>query len=627
VNVAGGPAQCPAPGCGSTPPPTCPDGQVMQDGVCVPKPPPQPGEVPAIGVAVGDGTGLLRIHQNQYVKLNDPAGTRFNVFGCVACCDAWGKVQNQLWPGVSPGFIDACGAYGGNLYHWRMGPWGVWCADGDTCGETDWWGIGGPYLNGTEAPSRGDGSLQWNPKFWETFRQSLFYAGGWGAAPYGHPKRYVEVVVNDTWYIKHCEWKDGVECVWPQSEIHAAFVGERSPQQERLIRKVVAESCDMDNVIYATGNEEDEVPAGGSLYQWYVTIVRDEETKCATKKVHLIGTGSSKSGIAADYSITHANAPVTGPCNGRLCMNNEHNPEKEVAEEAFRFQKALDAGQAYHAWRAGAKDAKWEERLSVFRDIFNGGGSNACFAPPSEPADDWEWHDRTYRSAETKITEAVENAKRTVGNPCGQMGPSDTWIDPEAAFGKQFETIAAVAEQVRAQGFCASGPWGDALAVTRKDGLIEERHIVAFGTGCFTSDPEVNPKSYWRWLKGMPPQPPAEGACTNPDPIPIAKFNVKEHTKGPNKTVVDSTPIVRSASYCASIGFTDGRGECPVRMEGDPARPTCEAQVVGVPQWTGPGAVSAENAYQYWVPRGVLGTATVCTSTAPKVCGSVEMTP
>jgi hypothetical protein len=93
---------------------------------------------------------------------------------------------------------------------------------------------------------------------------------------------------------------------------------------------------------------------------------------------------------------------------------------------------------------------------------------------------------------------------------------------------------------------------------------------------------------------------------------------------------VDSTPIIHNAAYCKAIGFTDGRLDCPVRMEGDPLRLVCETVVVGTPQWSGPGRVSPENVYQYWVPRGTAGLATVCTQVeafGPVVCGALEVTP
>ena len=89
----------------------------------------------------------------------------------------------------------------------------------------------------------------------------------------------------------------------------------------------------------------------------------------------------------------------------------------------------------------------------------------------------------------------------------------------------------------------------------------------------------------------------------------------------------DSTPLVGPASYCAAIGFTDGRTRCPVRQEGATDRSACETDAVGRPLWSGPGQVDPANQYSWWVPRGTGGTVSVCASKHPNVCGSVEVEP
>lgn len=57
-------------------------------------------------------------------------------------------------------------------------------------------------------------------------------------------------------------------------------------------------------------------------------------------------------------------------------------------------------------------------------------------------------------------------------------------------------------------------------------------------------------------------------------------MNVQQ--RGDNRWLLDSTPLVGpDASYCAKIGFTDGRSFCPVRVEGSPEREACELLVTG----------------------------------------------
>jgi hypothetical protein len=68
--------------------------------------------------------------------------------------------------------------------------------------------------------------------------------------------------------------------------------------------------------------------------------------------------------------------------------------------------------------------------------------------------------------------------------------------------------------------------------------------------------------------------------CGSPLPPPLARFNVKVHIKGAASTVLDSTPLVDDAAYCAKVGFPD-RSVCPVRPEGNPQRAACELYIVG----------------------------------------------
>jgi len=79
-----------------------------------------------------------------------------------------------------------------------------------------------------------------------------------------------------------------------------------------------------------------------------------------------------------------------------------------------------------------------------------------------------------------------------------------------------------------------------------------------------------------------PDIPPAESGCRKPYPPPISRFNSKVHYKQRDYWMLDSTPIVGpDANYCRAIGYTDGRGYCPVRPEGAPDRVACEFWRVG----------------------------------------------
>jgi len=116
-------------------------------------------------------------------------------------------------------------------------------------------------------------------------------------------------------------------------------------------------------------------------------------------------------------------------------------------------------------------------------------------------------------------------------------------------------------------------------------------------------------------------------------------INVKVHIRGPNFWTLDSTPIVHDREYCAKIGFTDGRVDCPVRQEGAPDRVACETYSVGVaadtgrpgPTWTRNGAYCTgepsdcenheDNQYLLWAKGSGLYKA--CSKDG--VCGSVQV--
>jgi hypothetical protein len=132
--------------------------------------------------------------------------------------------------------------------------------------------------------------------------------------------------------------------------------------------------------------------------------------------------------------------------------------------------------------------------------------------------------------------------------------------------------------------------------------------------------------------------PPVGSGCGQPYPPPIAKFRARVYVRNDDFWTLDSTPIVGpNAAYCRRVGYTDGRAECPVRPDGHPERPACEAWRVGTaqdtgrpgPTWTRDGQFCAgresgcahhpDNPYQ--ILDFVGGTYRVCASNG--VCAEV----
>ncbi len=137
----------------------------------------------------------------------------------------------------------------------------------------------------------------------------------------------------------------------------------------------------------------------------------------------------------------------------------------------------------------------------------------------------------------------------------------------------------------------------------------------------------------------QPTPPPSNGGCGNPLPPPVERMNTKIHIRGPNRYTLDTTPLVHDREYCAKIGFTDGRIDCPVRTEGSPDRLACEVYAIGKAADTGrPGPTWTRNG------KFCTGAATDCANhddnqfllfamgggyyeacTASRVCGGVQV--
>lgn len=148
---------------------------------------------------------------------------------------------------------------------------------------------------------------------------------------------------------------------------------------------------------------------------------------------------------------------------------------------------------------------------------------------------------------------------------------------------------------------------------------------------------------------GPPPTPPPDptptptpgsGSCGAPNPGPLSKIDAKIHIRGPNRYILDTTPLVGpDAAYCKLIGFTDGRRYCPPRVEGHPERPLCDGMLMGRakdtgrigPTWTIDGSPctldrGCENHVdnQFSVFAYKSGFYEACAESG--VCGSVQVT-
>jgi hypothetical protein len=117
----------------------------------------------------------------------------------------------------------------------------------------------------------------------------------------------------------------------------------------------------------------------------------------------------------------------------------------------------------------------------------------------------------------------------------------------------------------------------------------------------------------------------------------VTRIQIKRHAVGNDIEVLDSTPLVGpDQTYCAAVGFTDGRSFCAVRRENNPERVPCESWVMGNaadtgrpgPTWRNPrnqfctggdsGCTNHENQYSVIVSK--TGTYSACGRNG--ACGS-----
>jgi hypothetical protein len=146
---------------------------------------------------------------------------------------------------------------------------------------------------------------------------------------------------------------------------------------------------------------------------------------------------------------------------------------------------------------------------------------------------------------------------------------------------------------LRAAGLCSERDADDAFQQTIRvkdsadfsedyDVILSSGHMRR-GTGAYRQS--CNPSSFP--VDRAEDAPPIGSGCGRPYPPPVTRFNCKVHLRGEVYTL-DSTPLVGpDVAYCTSIGFTDGRSLCPVRVEGAPDREACENWRVGQAKDTG----------------------------------------
>ena len=242
------------------------------------------------------------------------------------------------------------------------------------------------------------------------------------------------------------------------------------------------------------------------------------------------------------------------------------------------------------------------------------------------------------RRANTELLAEVEAAMDALIQQKPQIFDLNDEYAPETRAYKVLDKEAymnGLVANLRAAGLCSERDADDALQQTIRaknaaeysedfDVLLSSGHMRR-GAGTYrqTCTPSIFP------VDRSADAPPIGSGCGRPYPPVVTRFQCKVHLKGPVYTL-DSTPLVGpDVAYCASIGFTDGRSICPVRVEGAEDRLACENWRVGKakdtgrygPTWTkadgsyctGPDSGCENNPdsqYQLWTYRSGTYTAT-----------------
>ncbi len=180
--------------------------------------------------------------------------------------------------------------------------------------------------------------------------------------------------------------------------------------------------------------------------------------------------------------------------------------------------------------------------------------------------------------------------------------------------------------ELRADNMCAEidvdDADGDMILVKDSNDFSEEYDVLtgklfmrrgegAYQYTCTPASFPTERPDYW---------PPVDSGCKRPFPPEIYKMKCDKHGRGPDYRILDSTPYVLGQDYCANVGYTDGRVDCPIRPDGASDKEACENWRAGDaedtgrpgPTWkneegdhcTGPESGcqnSDDNQYQLWV--------------------------
>ena len=314
--------------------------QMVQEGVAwfgatasseveVACPPPAPG-FPA----------PLYLQGNQFYAAGQPV----RLLGSVVCCEDY---PANGWPLVSETYIDKMASAGLNWTHVRTGPF---IPDAETPDSV------------AHVTDRGTGLqdlTQYWPQFFDRLRGVISRAGLGGM--------YVEVDLIDAWPFKHelsafsagrnVQGANG-SCDWFKKPPNAWMEG--------WVRKIVASTGDLPNVMYQIGNESFGCGSSDAYELGIYAIVKDELSERGFPD-RLVGSNSLRTYLAVDYHVSHDNF-LPMPEDKPVVVNefSLEDPETDPMEVALMAAMRLDRGVYYMAWRGSLPNAAYDTYLDLF---------------------------------------------------------------------------------------------------------------------------------------------------------------------------------------------------------------------------------------------------------------------
>lgn len=406
-------------------------------GVKPPRPPVPPTPPPVPSMA-------LHVQGNRLVTATgDP-----RILGPIVGCHLDGI---SGWPLVCIESLDAIKAAGLNWTHVRTGPF---TAEGEA-----------PEFAFYEKGAGGKYDLtRINPAFLALLRSKAQAAKDRGI--------YFEVdIPGDRWPIQHkvSPWEGGL----------AIFQSAPAPVHIAAIRAVVGTLCDLDNVIFSTGNEGFK-SASAAWEVPVVALIRE------CPKPHMIGANSVEGAPFADFVIVHQSSSSAG-ASKPVEVNEyaEDIPPSAVIDEAL---KADAAGTYFQYWRGSHSTAEWLDTLAKLGQI------RAGHPPPPTPGcaiPSADVPQVTPRPGSPKQIDArnafVDEAEAAVKAAHPEMFAGDAlkgWPSDgasQSAFAQPYFNLLVAF--FRSKGACSSA-WEDSVAVGwQGDGWFEENHVISFGSG------------------------------------------------------------------------------------------------------------------------------------------------